>query len=46
MWLPYLIFREAYLQSIREYVESDMQRAWAMAHPVPGLGAIPQMAGW
>lgn len=45
MWLSYVVFREAYLQSIREYVEADMQRAWRLSHSEPGENAIPMLAG-
>lgn len=44
IWLPYVILRELYLQSIRDYVTNNCPtKNWIACHE--GGGVIPNISG-
>ena len=45
MWIPYVLFRELYLQAIRDQVaQNDPSANWALCHP-DGDRVIPTLPG-
>jgi hypothetical protein len=46
-WLPYVIFREAYLMSVRDLAKFKVERGdwgWSHCHPA-GAQVIPNIPG-
>ena len=45
MWLPYLIFREAYLIGVKDFVFATSDASTFMQYRGDGLEVIPTIAG-